>query len=100
MSERFHVRCPDCASELVIDRATGQVLSHRPVERPRGGGHDFDRLLQDLDTNKARAEALFEQERAALDDRARVLEEKFQEAKKKAEKEGLEGPPVRPWDLD
>ncbi len=36
----------------------------------------------------------------ALEDRDRLLEEKFREAVKNAEDDPDEGPPVRPFDLD
>lgn len=100
MAKRLHVRCPGCEAELVIDAATGEVVSHEMPKRAPAGGKDFDSLLRGLDESRARAEAIFEQERAAHADRSRLLDEKFEEAKRRAEEEGLEGPPPRPWDLD
>ena len=97
---RLHVRCPGCEAELVVDAATGEVLSHRSKERPLAGGKDFDSLLRGLDEGKARAEALFEQEKAAMKDRQRLLDEKFAEAMKRAEEDPDQGPPKRPFDLD
>jgi hypothetical protein len=98
--KRLHVRCPECASELEIDAATGEVISHRAPKRPLAGGKDFDSLLRGLDEEKARAEAVFEQEKAAMKDRQRLLEEKFDAALKRAEEEEDTGPPRRPFDLD
>jgi hypothetical protein len=98
--KRLHVRCPDCDTELVVDAATGEVVSHRAVKRPLAGGKDFDSLLRGLDEGKARAEALFEQEKAALKDRQRLLGEKFDEALKRADEDPDQGPPKRPFDLD
>lgn len=98
--KRLHVRCPECAAELTVDAATGEVLGHRAAKQPLAGGKDFDSLLKGLDESKARAEALFEQEQAALKDRQRLLDEKFAEALKRAEEEPDEGPPRRPFDLD
>lgn len=98
--KRLHVRCPDCDTELVVDAATGEVVSHRAAKRPLAGGKDFDSLLRGLDEGKARAEALFEQEKAAMKDRQRLLEEKFDEAVKRAEEDPDQGPPKRPFDLD
>ncbi|HXU31958.1 MAG TPA: hypothetical protein VN851_15410 [Thermoanaerobaculia bacterium] len=102
MSEthRLTVRCPDCGSDLVIDAATGEVLSHRKPKAPLGGGRDFDSLFKELDASKAKAENLFEREKAAFKDRDRLLEEKFREAMKRAEEDPDEGPPQRPFDLD
>ncbi len=96
----FTVLCPECQTEILVDAATGQVLRHRKPKDPLAGGHDFDELLADLDHSKQRAEALFDQEFAALKDRDRLLEEKFQEALKRAEEDPDDGPPRRPFDLD
>lgn len=97
--EKLTVACPECGAEIVVDGATGAVLSHRAPKAAPAGGKDFDALLKGLDEGKARAEELFERERAAFADRDRLLEEKFKEAMKRAEEEpGL--PPKRPFDLD
>jgi hypothetical protein len=85
---------------MVVDAATGDVVSHRAAHGAVTGGKDFDSMLRQLDEGKARAEERFEQERASLRDRSRLLDEKFEEARKKAEEKGLEGPPDRPWDFD
>jgi len=97
---RLHVRCPDCDTELVVDAATGEVISHRAAKRPLAGGKDFDSLMRGLDEGKARAEAVFEQEKAAMKDRSRLLDEKFEEALRRAEEEPADVPPPRPFDLD
>jgi hypothetical protein len=99
-NRKLTVRCPDCGSDLVIDVKTGTVLSHRAPKAPLAGGHDFDSLFADLDVQKARAEALFEKEKAAQADRGRLLEEKFAEALRRAEEDPDSGPPRRPFDLD
>lgn len=102
MSEtrKLTVKCPECNSELVVDAATGAVLSHRKAKQPIAGGKDFDSLLKGLDEDKARAEDVFAREVAAMKDRDRLLEEKFREAMRRAEEEPDEGPPRRPFDLD
>lgn len=97
---RLYVRCPECACDLVVDAATGEVLSHKKAREPLAGGKDFDSLLAGLGEQKERAEQLFEREKAALADRDRLLEEKFREAMKRAEEEPESGPPARPFDLD
>jgi hypothetical protein len=99
-TRKITARCPDCGSELVIDAATGEVLSHRRAKQPPAGGKDFDALLQDLDEGKARAEDVFQREVAAMKDRDRLLEEKFREAMRRAEEEPDEKPPPRPFDFD
>lgn len=97
--QKLSVVCPDCGAEIVVDAATGTVLSHRAPKAPPAGGKDFDALLAGLDEGKARAEELFERERTAFADRDRLLEEKFKEAMKRAEEEP-DLPPKRPFDLD
>jgi hypothetical protein len=102
MSEhrKLTVRCPDCGSELVLDAATGEVLSHRRAKQPPAGGKDLAALLHGLDEDKSRAEDVFQREVAAMKDRDRLLDEKFREAMRRAEEEPDEGRPVRPFDLD
>ena len=99
-TRKLTVRCPDCGSDLVVDAATGEILSHRKAKQPIAGGRDLDSLFQELDNNKAKAQDVFEREVAAMKDRDRLLEEKFREALKRAEEEPDEGPPRRPFDLD
>jgi hypothetical protein len=102
MSEtrKLNMRCPDCGSELVVDVATGEILSHRKAKQPLAGGKDFDSLLKGLEDDKNKAEDIFQREVAALKDRDRIMEEKFREAMKRAEEDPDQGPPQRPFDLD
>jgi len=97
---RISVRCPDCGSDLVVDAATGEVLSHRKPKQPLAGGKDLDSLFREMETGREKAEDLFAREVAAIKDRDRLLEEKFREAMKRAEEDPDEGPPHRPFDLD
>jgi hypothetical protein len=99
-SPKLSIRCPDCGSDLVVDAATGEVLSHRRPKQPPAGGKDLDSLLQGLDKDKARAEDVFQREVAAMKDRDRLLEEKFKEALRRAEEDPDQGRPPRPFDLD
>ena len=97
---KLTLRCPDCDSHLVVDAATGEVLSHRKATRPIAGGKDFEALLSGLDEQKEQAEDIFTREMEAMKDRDRLLEEKFKEAMKRAEEEPDDSPPPRPFDLD
>lgn len=99
-SEKFTVLCPDCQAEITIDKASGTILHHRAAKAPPAEGKDFDSLFADLEHSKQRADTLFQQEVSALKDSGRILEEKFQEALRRAEEEPDDKPPVRPWDLD
>lgn len=97
---KLSVICPDCGSDLVVDVATGEILFHKKPKGPIAGGKDFDSLFAEMDSQKARAEALFEREQAAQKDRSRLLDQKFQEALERASEEDDDTPPVRPFDLD
>lgn len=97
---KWNIRCPECGSDLVIDRNTGEVLFHKAAKAAAAGGKDFDSLFADLDSSKERADQVFNREMAAMKDRDRLLEEKFKEAMKKAEEAPDEELPPRPWELD
>lgn len=102
MSEdrKLTVSCPECSSQMVVDAATGAIVSHRKAKQPIAGGKDFDALLEDLDREKDQAEEVFQQEVAAMKDRDRLLEEKFKQAVERAEEEPDDVPPPRPFDFD
>lgn len=97
---KLSVVCPECGADLKVDAATGTVLHHRPARKERTAEKDFDALLAGLDESKAHAEEVFEREVSALEDRDRLMEEKFREAMRRAEEEPDDKPPLRPWDLD
>ena len=99
-TRRLTTRCPVCEAQLVVDAATGEILSHREKKTPPAQGKDFETLLSDLDKSKVEAEELFEREMSAMKDRDRLLEEKFKEALKRAEESPEDEPPPRPFDLD
>lgn len=97
---KLTLTCPDCGSDLVVDVATAEVLYHKKPKGPPAGGKDFDSLFADMDSQRSRAEETFERERAAQKDRSRLLEEKFEEAFRRASEEDDDTPPPRPFDLD
>ena len=99
-TRKLTLACPECGSRLVVDQATGEVLSHRaPGSRP-GGGKSFESLLDDLDRDRAEAEEVFAREVAALEDRDRLLEERFRAALENAGDLDEDEPPPRPFDYD
>jgi hypothetical protein len=100
VSKKISVLCPDCHSKLVIDAATGAILHHDKPKAPAAGGKTLEGLFADLDEQKERAERVFEQEKAALADRDRLLSERFEEAMKKARESPADERPKRPFDLD
>lgn len=98
--DRLRIVCPDCSSRLVVDRATGEVISHHADKPPPAGGKELGELLAGLDRDKEQAEDLFQREVAAHRDRDRLLGEKFEEAMKRAEEADDGKPPPRPFDFD
>ena len=84
---------------MQVDAATGKVLSHKSAEKA-STTKDFDSLLAGLDESKSRADEIFQQEFKALEDKDRLMEEKFKAAFERAKDEDDGKPPVRPWDLD
>jgi hypothetical protein len=83
-STRFTIICPCCEATLNIDADTGALLSHEEKHKALGS---FEDMVKDLDKQKQTREQIFAQEMSSHKDRGRLLEEKFQEAKKKAEKD-------------
>ncbi|MCA1622266.1 MAG: 2-nitropropane dioxygenase [Acidobacteria bacterium] len=94
--ERLSVICPCCETTLTIDAGTGAIIAHEEKAKKLGS---FDDLKNNLDKQKEVREQLFAQEMSSQKDRKRLLEEKFQEAKKRAQ--GETGKPfLNPLDLE
>jgi len=96
MAERVELQCPCCSTKLVVDVASGEILSE---ERPK---HDaqasFERAMSDVRTGSRRREDAFAKafdRTKNLDD---LLEKKFEEAQKKAAKD--KSKPKTPFDMD
>ncbi len=99
-SSRVTVHCPGCDTVLVVDSATGAVISHSKTQRERAGEKSFEDLFARLGEDKDRREKLFEREVASVKDQSRILEEKFEDAMRRAEEDDDESPPLRAFDLD
>jgi hypothetical protein len=93
---RFTLICPCCEATLSVDAQTGAIISHEKKAKPTAS---FDEMLKGLDKQKQMREQLFEQELGSLKDRERLLEEKFREAMKRAEKD-KDKPFINPLDID
>lgn len=93
---RFTVICPCCESALTIDASTGALISHEEKAKPIAS---FDEMLKGLDKQKQMRDQLFEQELGSQKDRKRLLDEKFSEAMKRAEKD-KDKPYINPLDID
>ncbi|HKY28554.1 MAG TPA: hypothetical protein VJM12_11510 [Pyrinomonadaceae bacterium] len=93
---RFTLICPCCEATLSIDAQTGSLISHEEKAKPLAS---FDEMVKGLDKQKQVRDSIFAQELSSMKDRDRILEEKFQEAMKRADKE--KGKPYHnPLDLD
>jgi len=93
---RVTVIFPCCSTKQCIDSQTGALLAHEEKTKPLAS---FGEMVKGLDKQKQVREQIFAQELNSMKDRDRILEEKFQEAMKRAEKE-KDKPYLNPMDLD
>ena len=95
---RFTIICPCCEATLEVDSHTGALISHQEKAKPVAS---FDEMVKGLDKQKQVREQIFSQEMNSMKNRDRILEEKFQDAMKRAEKDKDKGKPYRnPLDMD
>ena len=93
---RFTLICPCCEATLIIDAETGALISCEEKAKPVAS---FEEMAKGMEKQKQKREQIFEQELGSQKDRERLLEEKFREAMKRAEKDT--GTPYKnPLDLD
>lgn len=96
--DKFSVICPCCEAALTIDAQTGALLAHEEKKKAHGS---FEDLAGELTKQKELREQLFAQEMSSVKDRGRLLEEKFQEALKRADSDTDKDKPfLNPLDLD
>lgn len=96
--KKFSIICPCCEAMITVDGDTGAILAHEEKKKAHGS---FEDLKSELDKQKQLRETLFAQEMSSQKDRERILEEKFQAAKKRAQGEGgLDKPFKNPLDFD
>lgn len=88
--------CPCCEATILVDAKTGAIISHQEKEKPLAS---FEEMAKEMERQKQTRDQVFSQELGSLKDRERILEEKFREAMKRAEKE--KGKPyINPLDID
>ena len=95
-TSRFTIVCPCCEATLTVDVQTGAIISHDEKAKPLAS---FDEMVKGLDKQKQVREQIFAQELNSMKDRDRILEEKFQAAIKRADKD-KDKPYRNPLDLD
>ena len=97
-SKSWTVICPCCEAIIVVDSQTGAIISHEEKAKPLAS---FEEMAKELENRKKVREQVFSQELGSMKDRERLLEEKFREAMKKAEKDKDKDTPYRnPLDYD
>ena len=93
---RFTIICPCCEATLAVDAQTGALISHEEKSKPVAS---FEEMAKDLERQKQVRESIFSQELGSMKDRERLLEEKFREAMKRADKD-KDKPYRNPLDMD
>ena len=83
---------------LMIDAATGLVVSHTPTPRKRMF-EDLETAAQAMRDQDERKESIFRQSVEAERNKEDLFEKKFAEALRKA-KDAPDGKPLRDFDLD
>ena len=94
--DKFTIICPCCEATLMIDSQTGALLAHEEKKKVLGS---FEDLKSDLSKKSETRDQIFAQEMSSMKDRERLLEEKFQEALKRADKDS-DKPFRNPLDMD
>ena len=95
MAANIEILCPCCESLIVIDRVTGEIL-HKKKESK--SGLSLEAMVANLDSQKSELAKKFDKNMESQKDRARILEERFKEALKKAE--STDEKYVNPMDMD
>ncbi|MHC4502971.1 MAG: hypothetical protein ACYTFI_06680 [Planctomycetota bacterium] len=96
MSDRVDVTRPCCSTKLVVDTATGEILSE---ERPAPDhAATFDSALSAVRGGEKRRDQAFHKAFDKTQQLDELLSKKFEEAKKKAAKD--KSKPRSPFDLD
>src|SRR5579872_2469935 len=94
----FEVACPDCGAMIVVDAATGLVISHTSAPRKRMF-EDLETAAKAMREHDERKESIFRQSIDAEKNKEDLFDKKFAEALKKA-KDAPAGKPLRDFDLD
>jgi len=95
---KLEILCPCCETRLVLDAATGEILSEeRPKKAPE---KTFDQALSEVKGAREKADKDFTRVMERTRHEKDILAKKFEEAMKKAEKNKDEPPPPRPFEFD
>ena len=83
-ANRFTIICPCCDATIIVDGVTGAIISYEEKQKPLAS---FEDMARNLNKAKQTREQILAQEMSSMKDRERLLEEKFREAMKRAEKD-------------
>jgi len=92
----LEITCPECESTIIVDSVSGEVLLHKAKERHQS--QSLEAMVSNLEAQKTESAKRFEKQLESQKDRARILDERFKEAMKRADKS--DKPLVNPMDLD
>jgi len=93
--ETHEVICPCCQTKLTLDAGDGTILLQ---ERPKRRGKEWDEVVEAGEAKQEAAERMFQQNMDRERNADEILEKKFREALKRADKS--DAPPPRIFDLD
>lgn len=97
MADRHEVECPCCGNKLTVDAASGEILAE---DRPKVDTEkSFESAMNQVKSGAKKREDAFSKAFDRTKHMDDLLSKKFEEAKKKAEKEP-DGKPFRPLDFD
>ncbi|MCA1634833.1 MAG: hypothetical protein LC802_14350 [Acidobacteria bacterium] len=97
-NNNWTVVCPCCEAAIIVDAQTGIIISHQEKVKPLAS---FEEMAKEMERQKQTRDQVFSQELGSVKDRERLLEEKFREAMKRAEKDKDKDKPfVNPLDYD
>ena len=96
MPDRVNVTCPCCATKLVADTATGEILSEIRPEPDHA--KTFDTAMDEVRGGEERRSDAFDKAFEKTQNLEDLLSKKFEEAKKKAAKD--KSKPFNPLDMD
>ena len=95
-SGRFELTCPLCRGVLTVDRSTGVVLH---AASAKGERRDFESALDEIRAAQGQRDEQFLKAFQSERQRRASLDDKFEVAREKAEKDPRKKPP-NPMDVD
>lgn len=99
MAKILQIQCPDCGATLRIDSQSGAVLSHQRAER-RPADVDLAQAGRQLRHQEDQRNRRYDDALAQHRQRDRILDQKFEDALRRAKEHPGEVPPPRDIDLD